>query len=166
MLGTKEKEKSKKEVTHFRPFSQLHHMEREFDRVFGDVMGRPWFGLRWPDFLRLRKEIEPQVPAIEIYEEKDEVVVKAELPGMAREDLDVKVSEGTLTIRGERKEEEETREKGGYYSERYYGAISRSIDIPRDLETDKTTATFKNGVLELRIPKTEESKKVQKIKID
>lgn len=161
-----EKKAEKKEVAHFRPFSQLHHMEREFDRFFGEMTARPWFGLRWPDFLRLRKELEPQVPVIEVYEEKDDLVVKAELPGMEKENLDVKISEGVLTIRGERKEEEETREKGNYYSERYYGAFTRSIDIPRDLETEKATAKFKKGVLELRIPKTEEAKKTRKVAIE
>ncbi len=165
-MVTETKKTTKKEVTPFRPFSQIHHMEREFDRFFGDMTARPWFGLRWPDALRLHKDLEPQIPAIEVYEEKDELVVKAELPGMEKENLDVKISEGVLTIRGERKDEGETKEKGSYYSERYYGAFTRSIDIPRDLETEKVKARFEKGVLELRIPKTEEARKTKKITIE
>ena len=108
-----------------------------------------------------------QMPAIDVYEEKDEVVVKAELPGLSKEDLDVTLTESTLTLKGQKKKEEEVKEKNFYRSERSSGSFVRTIDLPAEVKTDQVKASFKNGVLEIRLPKTEDAKrKVTKVKID
>ena len=108
-----------------------------------------------------------QMPAVDVYEEKDEVIVKAELPGLSKEDLDVTLTESTLTLKGEKKKEEEVKEKNFYRSERSSGSFVRTIDLPSEVKTDQTKTSFKNGVLEVRLPKTEDAKKkVTKVKID
>jgi HSP20 family protein len=100
-------------------------------------------------------------PAVEVLETKDEVVVKAELPGMKESDIDVSVTDGLLTIRGERKHEEETKEKGYYRSEWVYGAFRRSVPLPTGTDPEKIKATYHDGVLEVKFPKPEEAKPKQ-----
>ncbi|HTN42682.1 MAG TPA: Hsp20/alpha crystallin family protein [Nitrospiria bacterium] len=161
---SKEKEKETREVTPWRPFTELSRMEREAERMFGDFFRRPFWGLNWPDRFR---EIGIREPAIEIYEEKDDVVVKAEIPGMKKEELDINISDTLLTIKGEKKQEEEVKKKGYYYSERSYGSFVRTIDLPKEVKADKAYANFKDGVLEVRLPKTEEAKRKEvKIKVE
>jgi HSP20 family protein len=141
-------------------------MERAMERMADDVFGRHWFDFRWPERLRLR-ELELQEPAVEIAEEKDELVVKAEIPGIKKEDLEVNLSDHCLTISGEKKKEEEVKEKGYYYSERAYGSFCRSIELPTEVKSDKVSASFKNGVLEVHLPKTEEAKRKEvKVRVD
>jgi HSP20 family protein len=161
----KEKEKQTKEVASWRPFPELFRMEREMERMFEDFWTRPWLGRprRW----RFLEEAEARAPAIEVYEEKDDVVVKAELAGMKKEDLEVRISENLLTLKGEKKKEEEKKEEGYHYSECSYGSFTRTIEIPRDVRADKATATFKDGLLEIRLPKTDEAKKKEvKIRVE
>jgi len=161
------KENEKREVAPWRPFSELARVERDMERMFEDFWTRPWFGLGWPRRFRALEDVGTRTPAIEIYEEKDDVVVKAELPGMTREDLELNISDNLLTIKGEKKKEEEVKEKGYYYSERSYGGFTRTVEIPKDVQTDKVRASFKDGVLEIRIPKTEEAKRKEvKIKVE
>jgi HSP20 family protein len=102
-----------------------------------------------------------------VYEEKDEVVVKAELPGLSKDDLSVDLSDFVLTIEGSKSREEMINEKDYCRSERAFGSFSRSVELPAEVKDEQVKATFKNGVLEIRLPKTEESKKrVVKVKID
>jgi len=160
----KEKEKETREVTPWRPFSELSRAEREAERLFGDFFRRPLWGLSWPERFR---EIGFREPAIEVYEEKDDVVVKAEIPGMKKEDLDINISGSLLTLKGEKKQEEEVKKKGYYYSERSYGSFVRTVDLPKEVQVDKAYANFKDGVLEVRLPKTEEAKRKEvKIKVE
>jgi HSP20 family protein len=160
----KEKEKETREVAPWRPFSELTRMEREAERLFGDFFRKPFWGLTWPERFR---EAGFREPAIEIFEEKDEVVVKAEVPGLKKDDLDINISDHYLTIKGEKKQEEEVKKKGYYYSERSYGSFLRTIDLPKEVQIDKARAHFKDGVLELRLPKTEEAKRKDvKIKVE
>ena len=160
----KEVEKTTREVTPWRPFSELSRMERDMDRMFGNFFGRRLFDFRWPERVR---EIGVREPAIEVYEEKDDVVVKAEIPGIKKEELEVNVTDDLLTIKGEKKKEEEVKEKGYYYSERSYGAFERSVQIPRAVHADKARASFKDGILEVRLPKTEEAKRKEvKLKVE
>lgn len=160
--------KEKREIEPYRPSRPLSLIER-MDKLFEDFFGRrfgPWWPtLRWPE-LRWPEEMEVS-PSVDIFEDKDEVVVKAELPGMGKEDIDVNITENTLTISGEKKKEEKVERKDYYHLERSYGSFSRSFHLPSDIQTDKAKATFKNGVLEIRMPKTEEAKKKEiKIKIE
>ncbi|MBI4832053.1 MAG: Hsp20/alpha crystallin family protein [Candidatus Lindowbacteria bacterium] len=106
-------------------------------------------------------------PAIDVYEDANKVVVKAELPGMTDKDIDVNIMNGTLTIKGEKKKEEEKKEQSYYRLERSYGAFSRSVTLPTVVDAGKVTASFKNGVLEIELPKKEEAKPKQiKVKVE
>jgi len=151
-----EKTKESKAITPTRPFSGLTQIEQEMERWFDDMMGRPWRRFGLPNWRR--QELIPRQPAIEIFEEKEQVIVKAEIPGLKKEELKVNLSDNLLTISGERKEELEKKEKGYYYSERSYGSFSRSIQLPAEVKPDKVSASFKDGVLEIRLPKTEHAK--------
>ncbi|HUL10660.1 MAG TPA: Hsp20/alpha crystallin family protein [Methylococcaceae bacterium] len=164
MLNEKEEKKAAREITPWRPFSDLSRFERDMERRFGGFFERPWFGLKLPQRLG---EIGFREPAIEVYEEKDDVVVKAEIPGIKKEELEVNITDDLLTTKGEKKKEEEVKEKGYYYSERSYGSFERSIQIPRAVHADKARAIFKDGILEIRLPKTEEAKRKEvKLKVE
>lgn len=95
-------------------------------------------------------------PRVNMYEKDNNIVVDAEIPGMKKEDIDVRVEDHRLTLSGERKEEKETRGEGYYRRERSYGSFTRSLMLPNDVATDKVAATYKDGVLHLSLPKTEE----------
>jgi HSP20 family protein len=142
------------------PAREPARLFREMDRLFEDVMRPPWLpGPRWwPERLGLGRwpfaEIEA-APALDVYEEKDAVVVKAELPGLGKDDIEVSLSGDLLTVRGEKRREEEIEEEDYYRRERSYGAFSRSVRLPAEVEVEKATSTFKKGVLEIRLPKTE-----------
>ena len=111
--------------------------------------------------------MEIAAPAVDLYEEKGDIVVKAELPGMEKSEIEVNLTDHHLTIKGEKKKEEEVKEENYYRSERSYGSFVRSLELPADVRGDKVTANFKNGILEVRLPKTEEAKaKEIKVKID
>ncbi len=159
------KQEIKKEVAPWRPFSEMSRWERDMERVFDDFLGHRWpvLGERWwPS-----QAVGLSIPAVDLYEEKDEIVAKTELPGVAKEDIQVNITDHMLTIKGEKKREEETKEKNFYRSERSYGAFSRSIELPSEIHAEKARASFKNGVLELHLPKTEEAKKKEvKVKVE
>lgn len=144
----------------------LTRWETEMDRMMEDFFGRnrrPWFPALWS---RGRLS-ELMAPALDVYEEKDDIVVKAELPGMTREDIEVDVSDSHLILKGEKKKEEKIEEEDYFACERSYGAFHRSVELPREVQADKVKASFKNGILEIRLPKTEEAKtKEIKVKID
>ena len=97
-------------------------------------------------------------PALDMYETLDTIVVKASLPGVKPDDVEISVTGSTLTIRGEIKSEEEVKEEDYYHQERRYGSFCRSIGLPSALKADKAQAMFEDGVLTLTIPKAEEIK--------
>ncbi|MCX8092641.1 MAG: Hsp20/alpha crystallin family protein [Candidatus Goldbacteria bacterium] len=105
-------------------------------------------------------------PAVDIVEDKDKYVLKADIPGMKQDDIKVEVDDGVLKIYGERKHEkkEEDKDKKYHYYERSYGAFERRFVLPSDSDVDKIDAKYENGVLEIQIPKTE-SKKPKEIKV-
>jgi HSP20 family protein len=106
------------------------------------------------------------VPPVDIYHNGDhEVVLKAELPDMSREDIDITVDNGTLTIKGEKKLSGEVKEEQFHRIERRYGTFSRSFSLPQTVDTGKVGAEYKNGVLTVRLPLREEAKPRQ-IKVD
>jgi len=104
-------------------------------------------------------------PAIDIYDSKDNVMVKADIPGMNKDEIGVSVHGDTLIIKGEKDQDKEIKEKDFVRTERFYGAFNRAIHLPSEVDADKVTASYKNGVLELMLPKKEESKPKQ-LKID
>ncbi len=97
-------------------------------------------------------------PAFDLYEEKDKFIIKAEVPGMKRENIDVSVHGNTLTISGERKEEEEHKESDVHRSERYFGRFQRNITLPSAIDAGKISASYHDGILNITLPKTEEAK--------
>lgn len=104
-------------------------------------------------------------PEIEVREEADHFLVRADLPGIRKEDIDISVTENVVTLKGERKAESERKEKNYFYSERVYGAFSRTIELPAEIEAEKVRASYKDGVLELTLPKVESAKPKQ-IKVE
>lgn len=157
MVKKKSKELVKVEPT--KAISPFEEMEKWFDEFFR----RPFSLLRPSWFPRIGlPEIEEVTPTVDVFEEGDDVVVKAELPGMGKEDIDVKVTDDLITISGEKKKEEKVEKKNYYRMERSYGSFTRSLRLPTEVQTEKATAKFKDGVLEVRIPKTEEAKKKEK----
>lgn len=98
------------------------------------------------------------VPAMDLVEADDHFVLKADLPGLSEDDVAIEVQDGTLTVSGERREEHEQEERGWHRVERRFGRFSRSLALPDGVDPEGVTASFDNGVLEVRIPKPEERK--------
>lgn len=165
MAKEKKKKSEEKALEPYYPSKWLPHFERMeelFEDFFRRPFGRPW----WPGLPRLFEGMEP-TPSVDIFEEGDDVVVKTELPGMTKDEIEINLTDNTITLSGEKKKEEKIEKKDYYRMERSYGSFSRSFTLPTDVQADKAKASFKDGVLEVRIPKTEEAKKkVQKIKIE
>ncbi|HVO65783.1 MAG TPA: Hsp20/alpha crystallin family protein [Syntrophales bacterium] len=138
---------------------------RSIDRWFDDLFGRSFAPFTFP---RLRTAItEDIMPDVDIFESGGNVVVKAELPGMKKEDIEVTLTDGAITISGEKKKEEETKRKDYYKMERSYGSFCRTFSLPAEVKADKVKSTFKDGVLEIIMPKSEEAKsKEVKVKIE
>jgi HSP20 family protein len=155
----KGKTKETKAVSKAEP-SRVRAPFHEMERWFEDFFRRPFSPSWWP---RLRTpELEEAAPSIDIFTEKDNVVVKAELPGIKKEDINVSITDHTMRISGEKKREEKTEKKDYYWKERSYGSFVRSFQLPAEVQTDKASANFKDGVLEIKIQKTEEAKKKEK----
>ncbi len=132
------------------PFTELMSLRQAMDRLFEDSFIRP------SRLASLFGE-EAQLP-IDMYQTETDVVVKASVPGVKPEDVDITITGDTLTIKGETKMEEEVKRENYFYQERRYGSFARSITLPGSLQTDKAEATFENGVITLTIPKVEEAK--------
>jgi len=165
-MAEKTKEKESRSVTPWRPFMGLTGWERDMDRMLEDFFGRrarPW----WPERWFRTDEMEVKPPIVDVFEEKDDIVVKAELPGMEKDNIEVNLTDHTLTIKGEKKKAEEIKEENYYRAERSYGSFLRTLDLPNEVRADKVKASFKNGILEVRMPKTEEAKtKEVKVKVE
>ena len=97
-------------------------------------------------------------PRVNMYEKGDNILIDAELPGLRKEDIDVSIEDHRLTLRGERKEEKETKEEDFYRRERSYGSFTRSLNLPNSVATNKVEASYKDGVLHVKLPKTEQAK--------
>jgi len=140
------------------PFRDLEAIQNEMNRMFDSSL------VRWGD--RDTGLLEGAwSPAIDIYDSNDNVMVKADVPGMKKDEIDVSVQGDTLIIKGEKKHEKETKEKDYVRTERFYGAFNRALRLPASVDASKVNASYKNGVLELILPKKEESKPKQ-LKID
>lgn len=137
-------------------------MEKFLQEMFEEPMPSRFFR-RFPS-LRWEKEFET-VPAVDMFDKDDEIVVKAEIPGIDKENIKISVSDNVLTIKGEMKKEEEVKEEDYYYAERSYGSFSRSLTLPAKVAEDKIKAEYKDGILEVHLPKAAESKP-KEIKVD
>ena len=125
--------------------------ESQMNRLFGDFLGRAF----------QEQNLTSWAPAVDIYEGEHELVVKADLPGINPEELDIRVENNILTIRGERKFEKKVDEKNYLRVERAYGSFARSFSLANTVNTEAIKANYKDGVLTLSIPKREEAKPKQ-----
>lgn len=159
-VTVKKAESQKKEVAAARPrmVSPFQAWEREIERMFEDFPLLRWPRYRELEPFRFPRELRMQAPSLDMYEEKGDVVVKAELPGMNKEDIEVTLSDSTLTLKGEKKKEEEAKEKDYYRCEREFGSFLRTVELPADVKAEGIKATFKDGVLEIHLPKSEKAK--------
>ena len=137
-------------IVRWEPLRDLLASQREFDRLFreafspaqseGELSTRTW------------------APPVDIYENGDSLVLKAELPGINPDDVEIRVEDNTLYLKGERKFEKEVKEQNYHRVERSYGTFTRSLSLPNSIDADKVAANFKDGVLTLTMPKKEEAK--------
>jgi HSP20 family protein len=136
-------------ITRFDPFRDLAQMQDRINRIIGDAY-------RGNDDVLSRGD---WMPPVDIFEnDNHEIVLKAELPGISREDLDIRVENNLLTIRGERKRDQETKQESYHRVERVYGTFTRSFSLPSTINTEKVGAEFKDGVLTVVLPAREEAR--------
>jgi HSP20 family protein len=153
--GWKDLVKREREKTF--PVAPLYGIEK----LFEEMWNRP-FSLLGPSILSdtdLRSELYGLTPNVDIYEEGNEFVMKADLPGMKKEDIKVELTENMLTISGERTKTEKVEKDDYFRNERIFSTFHRRFELPGDLDTEKVTAHYENGVLELRIPMMKEAEK-------
>lgn len=129
------------------PIREIARLEKEMEDVFGRLPAWPW-GDRSAGW----------APAVDMIDQKDELILRADLPGLDEKDIEVTMQDGTVTIRGERKEEKEEKKEDYYCCERRYGAFARTLMLPTSVDPDKVKATFSRGVLEIHLPKAKEAK--------
>ena len=131
-------------------WKELEDMEMTMDSLISGV-GTPTVWRRTPSEVGW-------TPPMEVYDKGEEFVARAELPGINKEDIDISVTGDTLTVSGERKAEEEVKEKDYYRCELCYGKFSRALTLPAAVETENINAIYKDGVLEIKLPKSKEAK--------
>ena len=137
-------------IVRWEPLRELNSLQTEMNRLFNTVFDSPSGASgnvmrRW-------------MPPMDLVESGDHFVLRADLPGMSEEDVNVEFEDGTLTVSGERKAEHETKDEGYYRVERAFGSFTRSLTLPKGIDADAVTASFDRGVLEIRIPKPEQRK--------
>ncbi len=142
-------------LTRWDPFRDLSTLQDRIDRLFGDALMR----FRFP----FGESVEggEWLPAVDIVEKEDGIVLKADLPGIDPKDVEVQVENHTLTLRGERRQEKDVKEENYRRVERSYGSFVRSFTLPNTVDTEKIQAEYRNGVLELTLPKRAEAKPKQ-----
>lgn len=173
MLETKEKETTKTEIERRNggvmtptPFSFMRRFADDMERMFEDFQGfrfPTFFNRDWP----FRKEFDyfEWMPQIEVLQKNGQFMVKADLPGLTKDDVKIELTDELLTISGERKEEKEEKKEGFYRSERSYGRFYRQIPLPAGVKTANAEATFRNGVLEITMPVPKAEFPVRKLEI-
>jgi HSP20 family protein len=131
-------------LTRWEPVREMMTLREAMDRLFDDAFTRP-----------ISKSGVSGLPAIDLYQDADEVVVKAALPGLKADDVKISVTANMLTLRGEFKQENEQKDVTYQIREHRYGAFERSIMLPTDVQTDKAKADFEKGILTITLPKAE-----------
>jgi HSP20 family protein len=133
-------------------FGRLSNLRDELDRLFGEPLS---------ELARTAGLSSGGFPALDIYEDKDNFVVTAELPGLTKEDVEVSLHEGNLSISGERKGEQKVENTEVFRSERFVGRFQRTVKLPAPVAADKIKAQYKDGLLTVTLPKVEEAKPKQ-----
>jgi HSP20 family protein len=131
---------------------RLSDLRDEIDRLFESPLA---------ELTRTSNVLSGWTPALDVYEQKDHFIVKAELPGMKKEDITVSLHDGSLSISGERKSETKHEDAEVYRAERFFGRFQRTVTLPAPVAPDKVKAQYKDGVLTVTLPKTEEAKPKQ-----
>jgi HSP20 family protein len=144
-------------IVKWEPFRDLLTTRREFDRLLREAFS-PLFG-------ETELSTRSWAPPVDIYETDNDIVLKAELPGVDPKDVEVRVEDNTLYLKGERKQEKEVKEQNYHRVERSYGSFARSFSLPNSIDASKVKAEYKDGLLTLTMPKREEAKP-KTIKID
>ena len=132
------------------PYQELVAMSERLNRSLND-----------PHTQRTEDSFGAWAPPVDIFEKQDNLVIRAEIPGVEMKDVDVRIENGVLTLHGERKQQAEVAEGNAYRMERVYGAFTRSFSLPTTIDAAKVTATYKDGVLEVIVPKAETAKPKQ-----
>jgi HSP20 family protein len=122
-------------------------LDRVFDETFGDFFPRRWLGAEWAN---------GWVPSLDVRESDEAIVVEAELPGVDAEKVEVSITDDVLVIAGEKKEEREEEREGYRHSERRFGSFRRTVTLPTSVDREKVAADYDNGVLTIRLEKSEE----------
>ena len=149
-------EKQEVSIMALMKWAPSREMERLFEEFFEDPLV-PGFRRRLPMWRRFR-DLEGVSPAVDMIDKKNEIVVKAEVPGVDKDDINISLTDNTLTIKGSTKKEKEEKDEDYYYSEISYGSFARTLTLPEKVQADKVKASFKNGILEIHLPKSPESK--------
>lgn len=129
------------------PFQELVNINNRLSRTLGEA---------YPN--ATEDSFGAWAPPVDIFEKNDHLVIRAEIPGVKREDMDVRIENGVLTLHGERKHESEVKEENSYRMERVYGTFTRSFSLPTTVDAGKIAATYKDGILEVTVPKAETAK--------
>ncbi len=142
-------------LVRWEPFQDLLAIQERMNRLFDETLQRT--------HSREDEDLSAGLwsPPVDIYETENEIILKAELPEIDQKDIDIKVEDSTLTIRGERKFERETKKENYHRIERAYGKFHRSFSLPNTIDQEKINASFKDGILKLVMPKREETKPKQ-----
>jgi HSP20 family protein len=155
--GEPAKGKEVQKVEPARALSPFDEMDRMFDNFFRHGWMRPW-RMELPTFPEFRA-LEGKLPKVDVVDREADVLVRAELPGVDRKDVDVSVTDNTVTVKGSTRHEEKE-ERGDYYRrEISSGSFSRTVALPAEVDGSKAKAEFKDGILELVLPKVEKSKR-------
>ena len=137
-------------IVRWEPLRELSSLQSEMNRLFNSAFDAP----SGASGAALRR----WVPAMDLVETGEQFLLRADLPGMSEEDIEIELEDGTLTVSGERKSEHESKGEGYHRVERAFGAFSRSLTLPQGVDPAAVTASFDRGVLEVSIPKPEERK--------
>lgn len=125
------------------PFREIDNYSRELSNFF-DYPSRFFSGISGP--------------RVDVYQTENEVVVKAEIPGVSKEDMDIYIDEGTIKLSGQTKKENEFKDENAYRTERYYGSFSRTIPLPVEVKYEEAKAEYRDGILSIKVPKAEPSR--------
>lgn len=138
-------------IIRWEPARELQSLQHEVNRLFGTLFDSPTGGGNGGALRRW-------IPAMDLVEEKDHYVLRADLPGLSEDDVKVELEDNVLTVSGERKSEQEQRREGSYRLERSFGSFGRSLTLPEGIDPESIQASFDKGVLEVRVPKPEQRK--------
>jgi HSP20 family protein len=138
------------ELNNWSPLDRLAMLRDEFNRLF-----------EWTAPSRDSGFFSGWTPALDVYDDKDRLVVKVELPGLKKDEINISLHDGTLTVSGERKAEHEVKEGQTFRSERYFGKFQRNLTLPTAVDSGKVQAAYTDGVLSIDLPKAEEAKPKQ-----